>query len=297
MRGAVPLFLMCSGALMLSEERTFSYKKLFLKTIPRMVIAMVFWAMVYKIWNLYNVNEITLKSLWQAFKEVLLFKQEYHFYYMHIILLVYFFLPVTRAFVKNASKRDLEYFLGVWFVLAIVYPTLYAFYPFNLFGGMIPQWMINMTYASVGYGILGYYLRKYPAKMGINAVLSAVGYITVFFGTYLLSAKQGYLNETFFAGTSVGVVMLAAGVYGICMGAERIKSNKIKSVLASVSKASFCIYLVHVFFISLLGKYGITSYMNYPIVTLPLLTAAIFSLSYAVYFVISKIPVLNKWII
>ena len=44
------------------------------------------------------------------------------FYYLHILLLVYAFVPVARVFVRSASRRDLEYLLAVWFVTGILFP-------------------------------------------------------------------------------------------------------------------------------------------------------------------------------
>ncbi|MGI6197065.1 MAG: hypothetical protein ACOYIO_08330 [Eubacteriales bacterium] len=46
--------------------------------------------------------------------------------------------------------------------------------PFTLLSGMTPQYLINMTYASVGYGLLGWYLRAYPLPLTV-AVLAAGG--------------------------------------------------------------------------------------------------------------------------
>lgn len=64
-----------------------------------------------------------------------------------------------------------------------------------------------------------------------------------------------------------------------------------------MSKASFCIYLVHMFAVYLLEGLGITSYGGPPIITIPVISFAVIAISVAVYAVISRIPVLKKWII
>ena len=46
-RGAVPLFLLCSGALLLDAERTISARHLAAEH-PHMLLALFFWAAVYK---------------------------------------------------------------------------------------------------------------------------------------------------------------------------------------------------------------------------------------------------------
>lgn len=44
----------------------------------------------------------------------LLFRHEEHLYYLHIMLLVYFFLPVTRLIAARADQRLLEYYLAAY---------------------------------------------------------------------------------------------------------------------------------------------------------------------------------------
>lgn len=48
----VPVFIMCTGALMLGEKEI-SVKKIYTKYIPRFIVALVFWDSCYKIMNAY----------------------------------------------------------------------------------------------------------------------------------------------------------------------------------------------------------------------------------------------------
>ena len=45
-------------------------------------------------------------------KRTLLFQHEFHFYYLHILLVVYAFLPALRVFVRSATRWEMEYLLG-----------------------------------------------------------------------------------------------------------------------------------------------------------------------------------------
>ncbi len=296
-RAGVPLFLMCSGALLLNPEKKLDIKRLYTHNIPRILAAMFFWGMAYKVWHMIFGAGITVSGLIQALKELLVFNQEFHFYYLHIILLVYVFLPVTRCFVASAPKRLVEYALVIWFAFGILYPTVNSFWPFTLLSGMTPQYLINMTYASIGYGVFGWYLKKYPISVKISAAAAILGFLTVFFGTYFLSLRYMYLNELFFSGMTVGTFMLASGIYGLCVKMGDKLPEPATIVSRFMSKASFCIYLVHMFAVYLLEGLGITSYGGPPIITIPVISFAVIAISVAVYAVISRIPVLKKWII
>lgn len=94
-------------------------------------------------------------ALRQAALNLVLFHHKNHLYYLHIILLVYAVLPLTRRLVAAADRRLLNYALGIWFVLGCLAPTLKFFPPLSLVGGIPAQYPINLTWCAVGYGVLG----------------------------------------------------------------------------------------------------------------------------------------------
>ncbi len=294
-RASVPLFLMCSGALMLNPNKKLSLKKLYFHNIARILAAMLFWGFMYKVYHLLAGNNFTLNNLIYDVKRLLLFDQEFHFYYIHIILLVYVLLPITRLIAEKADKKLLLYTLFVWFLGGIIYPTAINYYPFNLLSGMTGQWLINMTYASVGYGLVGYYLTVYPLSFKKSLMIFIGGFLIVFLSTFGLSVKAGSLNEMFLQGTSVGVCIMAIGIFSL---ARYIKpGDKMKKCISYISDASFCIYLTHMFVLYIMEKFGVTAFILPSAVSIPLLAIATICVCTGVYTVISKIPVINKWII
>ena len=138
-----------------------------------------------------------MHDIFQAFKEVLLFKQEFHLYFLQIMVVVYVFLPVTRIITKHAAKKELKYALAVWFLLGIVYPTVKPFWPVTLLSGIPVQWMINMTYAAIGYGLLGYYLSQYLISLKWSILFLVVGFLGVDGGTVFMSMRTETCIKTF----------------------------------------------------------------------------------------------------
>ena len=181
-RASVPLFLMCTGVLFLAPEKELSGKKLWLRYILRIAVAMFFWALVYKFYHLAVSWNFTAESITGAVKEVLFFQHEDHLYYLHMVLLIYAFLPLLRLLTCHGDKRLLQYALGLWFALGIVYPTVQSYWPFTLLAGVPLQWMLNMSYAAMGYCLLGYYLKKYPLRRRWGALSLGLGLACVFGG-------------------------------------------------------------------------------------------------------------------
>lgn len=297
-RASVPIFFMCSGVLFLSMDKAFSTKKLFSKTLPRIIVAMLVWAMFYKTFHLMVGGSLTLAHLIQGLKEVLLFDQEFHLYYLQILVIVYLFLPISRVLTQNAAKKELQYLLLLWFAFGIIYPTVISFWPFTLLSGIPVQYKINMTYAAIGYGILGFYLKQYPLN---NSnwfwALSLGGFLFIFVGTYCISAKTGSLYTGFLEGMSLGVALLAAGIFGLGNSVTPPGNKFFRKSIAFISKASFGIFLTHVFFIYLLRLTGLSLSMLPTIISIPLSAAVIFTCSLLLYPILARMPIVNKWLI
>lgn len=294
-RAAVPLFLMCSGVLMLPPEKDLPLKKLFGRNLLRLLVSMWVWAMLYKVFYLLAGHTLTPAALWQSVKEVLVFNQEFHFYYIHIMLLVYLFLPVARVFLRQATRRELEYALLFWLAFGILYPTLLPYWPFRLITGFPLQYHINMTYAAIGYGLFGYYLSRYPLPRKTHLPLLLCGLAVVFGGTFAGSLRRGYLYEGFLQGMALGVCLMAAGIFSLFL--RHPGPSRWDGAVTFLSKASFCVYLVHVFFLRILPHFGLTAALLPKFFSIPLLAAAVLSCSLAVYWVLSRIPVVNRWLL
>ncbi len=298
-RAAVPLFLMCSGALLIPSEKNLTFKKLYTRNILRLAVSMLFWAMAYKTYHLLVTNSFSLPNLFFSFKEVLLFKQEFHLYYIHIMFLVYAFLPITRSFIHSASKTTLYYFLAVWFAVGILYPTLRIFWPMTLIGGIPAQYYLNMTYTSIGYGVLGYVLnsKKIAAKLG--AIMTVFGFLSVFLPTYFFSVKNGYLFEHFLEGMSVGVCIFACGIFVLGKKLSYIleKRQRFAVPFGYISKASFCIYLIHVFVIYVFERIGFVSTAFSTILSIPCISLCNLVICFLIYLPLSKLPLIRKWLI
>ena len=297
-RPSVPLFFMCSGALLLPAEKSLPLRRLWGRNILKIVVAMLFWAMFYKVFHLLASGALSGAALWQAVKEVLVFNQEFHFYFLHIILLVYAFLPVTRAFVQQADARLLRYALALWFALGILFPTLLPFWPFRLLNAIAGMWPIRQSFAAIGYGLLGYVLARRTPSYRIGALSALVGYLLIFVPTALLSWRNGSIETHFFEGMGVGACLLGAGLFTLLYRlGESLPAGRAAAAVTRLSKASFCIYLVHVVFLNVFEHFGLTA-ANYPaVLAVPVLAAANLLLSFLVWLILSRIPVVNRWLI
>lgn len=296
-RASVPIFFMVSGALMLDPGRQVSLKKLWTRSIPRLLAALFFWAFAYQVYRLLFVSQVGLtpEGLWMAVQNLFSFQHEFHLYFLHIILLVYALLPATRLIVAHGDKRTLQYLLAVWALLAILYPTLRSVWPAPAAKAALERYSLNLTYCAVGYGILGFYVRKYAVSAKKWALLALAGFLMVFGGVTFFTWRTGTLAEGALSGSSPGVALLAVGLCGAASALLRDRPAPRWALL--LSRASFCVYLVHVFFLYLFQRLGLTALAGPPVLFVPLTAAAMLAGSLAVWLVLSRIPGVRRWLI
>lgn len=293
-RPAVPLFFMCSGALMLCRD--IPPKRLLTHNLSRIVCAMLVWAFAYRLAGLAEGGGLTPAGVWDAVKRTLLLQHESHFYYLHILLLVYAFVPVVRTFVRSASRRELSYLLTFWFITGILFPLLRYFWPFRLVG-QIDQWYrMNMAYSAIGYGVLGHYLRQYGAELRRGWYWSALagGFAVTFGGCAALSLKNGALNEIFLEGMSPGPMLMAFGLFGLILSRG---GRRPAGPVGRLSRASFCIYLVHIYFLRLFQQFGLSGGASPSVLTVPAVAALMAVCGWLVWEILHRIPVVNAYLV
>lgn len=121
------------------------------------------------------------------------------------------------------------------------------------------------------------------------------GLAVSFGGTWGLSLLRGQLYLGFLQGNAPGVCLEAAGLYGWCV--SRFSGGAGPRWSKTVSQASFCVYLVHLFFLEELVSRGFSAGAYSPVWAVPALTAAVFAVSLGVWLILRRIPVVNRWLI
>ena len=215
-RFAVPLFFLCSGALLLGDARKVTTRHVWTRSIPHMLAALFFWALLYRLVPVLRQGTMEKTELLRAISDVFCWRHEQHLYYLHILLLVYAALPVTRAFAAKADEKTVRYALALWGITGVFFPTLRALGLFSRIEGIPKQWALNLAWASIGCTVLGWFLRKRPMRVGASIGCFVSGFFLCFAGTALLSMKAGKLSLQLLEGLSPGAVLMAAGLFCLC---------------------------------------------------------------------------------
>jgi len=292
-RFGVPAFVMVTGALLLSRD--YEIGSFLKKRLSRVVVPFLFWSLVYVWYSWYN-EEITFGGdAWANTRQVLhLLKtgSSYHLWYVYMLIGLYFFIPVIGKFVRNASEKEIIYFLVVWFaVMLITQPYLSRYNP-----------SVDMHYFAgfAGYLVLGHYLAyknfniKHLRMWMLLLFLFSITVIAI--GSRLLISYSIYPGTMLYEPVSPAVVLLAISVFMMV----KLTVPKVPPVIIRIrdfaGKYNYGIYLAHALVLYFLDDpFGISYKLGMPILSIPLTALICFLISLALVWIVNKTP-FGKWV-
>lgn len=277
MRPSVPLFAMMTGLLLLPVKG--SATDFYRKRIPRVLIPMVLWSVVYHLipWftgvigldksiitTFFPFEANPSQQLSDALSNIAMIPFDFnnyttHMWYLYMLIGLYLFMPFFSAWIEKNDKSLVKTYIILWgaslllpYLTQLVSPFLFGRCYWNDFGTL--HYFAGFT----GYLLLGHLMAKgNPIAsrkiIAVGAMLYFAGYIITYMGYSTTAAQYSYAEapeklELFWQFCSPNVVLMALGVFMIV---QRIKitSPRLQSILASTTKCSFGAYLMHYIFI------------------------------------------------
>lgn len=283
-RGAVPLFFMVTGALLLSREHTVSSTW---KRIWRMLVPLFVWSLVFLVWNNgYRAAEPN----WIL--SIISRPAAGHLWYLYSLIPAYVFLPVLSSFFLQAKPSMQWLVIAGWFAAGSIIPTVNY-----LFQAPVLGLDREFFYIYPGYMLLGALLwsrkKVTRSQVVLATLLFALGVAATGIGTYISSLGKSGLNETLYQYYSSTVVIGAAGAFVVIAALFDWFGSASKFVAGFVSafgKASFGIYLVHPLFIWMLEMRGYDYKFTNPWIAIPVLMVVVVTASWIVTEVLRRIP-------
>ena len=296
----VPLFFVSTGAIMLQKDRIYDYKKIIRRYIPRFVAALVFFSLCfglvdYIFMDRYNtINEL----IW----DVLTVKVEQGLWFMNAIICIYLMLPIIKKFVDNASQKEKEYYLIIWFACSML-----EFLGSTERFSFVTVYTHDLEYVSLflhytGYLILGNYLicsefsNRRVLFWTVISCLSGM-YIIYDFHQDCINGTLAVLGYTVMNYCSPFNIIIVATCIMLAQKAQLLLNDTMKRFLTKLSGLTLGIYLVHLGIIRLMERYMSLSFAGAYILKMLVVAALLYIISAVVAALIKKVPVLGKYII
>lgn len=287
-RFSVPVFVMLSGALLLSKE--YGIGVFMKKRLMRLLVPFLFWSLIYTLKSLWESSDagtnLAASSIIQTIITQYRDGSSIHFWYIYMIVGLYLFVPIIGKWARNCTEKEMLYFLGIWiFTLFFGQPFLEIFKPH-----------IDLTYFSgfLGYLVLGYYLRvktfKNRQQQNLIAWLClSTGALSTIFGTYFLHYFYDEYSNQFYECLTPNIALYSSGLF-LLFKDKDISEKFFVKVRDFICKYSYGIFLVHVLVFFQLIDYGIDWQFINPIIGIPFTILLTLSISSVIIFVIHKLP-------
>lgn len=296
-RPAVPLFLMISGALLLTRYADHPIREFFKKKFFKILVPLVLWSIIYLFFSTYYLHD-SVGNYQTIIKNLLGGGVYFHLGFFYYLIALYLTVPFLAPLLDGHEKQ-IKYFLIIWFVFTSIASLL------------MPLLNINLGFATELFtGFLGIFILGYALHLNIFSfldkikiawliILSFIIIALTLSGTYWLSLKSGTLDETFFTYISPNIVILSL-IYFLMI--KKIdwkilleKFSHLKIFVKNLSEASFGIYLIHPMTMAVLYQYfGAPQKMHLnPIILIPFLVLIVLIVSWAIIALIKKLPVLK----
>lgn len=296
-RFCVPVFVMISGVFFLNPNKEISLGVLLKKYVLRIVIAFLIWSFLYAFTKFFMDLIWGEGPQWSGLiKRIIV--GHYHLWFLYMIVGLYLIVPFLKKI--TAYKYLTEFYLILWLVFSIIIPTAQSISLFSKISVITDKMQLNFVVGYSGYFILGYYLNNYKLNCRIEIlayVLGVSGILATILLTRHLSLIKGEPIGTYYGYLKLNVMFVAIAVF-ITFKQKISKykfSKKSKAFITTISAYSFGMYLVHDFFNVLFLKFGFSTMLFNPILSVPLISLAVFLGSLCAIYVLSKIPIIGKY--
>lgn len=295
-RACVPLLFMVSGYLLLGKQETIS--QFYSSRIKKVVVPFIAWSAIYLIWQNGYGNYTFVNAVKTILLSISLGPAYYHFWFLYALLLIYLFVPLLRIIIQFADNKLLWYGAVLWLVFSPIQDTVE-----NLLGF---EFAVKLGFFTeyIGFFYLGYLLgrRQYSRReisLALLTFIATVAYTAYY--TYTATAAFGDYNDFYLHYLRLNIVLmsLSAFIWLKALGEKLSAAPQSLSVrlIQGLATTSFGIYLIHAMMLSFLrrGAFGfeISALSGPAVLYAPLVTVLAFAVSWAIVFILQKIPYLR----
>lgn len=297
-RFGVPVFVMISGALFLNKEYHLDLKRLYKHNILRLVILYIVWSCLYGIYDIagYHGGNPDYKDI---IRECLYGR--YHLWFLPMLAGIYVLLPILKSWVEHAERKNIEYFLLLFFVLQIGSSTLRALTVTDELHMLLELTEVEMACSYIGYFIWGYYL----AHVGISDRLGKVFYLlalpacicNVVLGNSL-AKRAGYAVGEIYDSFGLFTFIIATALFwsAVRLGSKISFGRRTQGIVKEISACTLGVYVMHIGLMEISFQKGIHSMLLPNVLGIPLYALACFLLCTAAAAVLRRIPLIGKYI-
>ena len=302
-RMAVPLFMIVSAFLLapMKEGQTTwqFYRQRFIRIVPPFFIFMILYSTLPMLWGQLN-EETSLKDLSRIFLNFPTLAG--HLWFMYPLISLYLFIPIISPWLKKATAKEERFFIGL-FLLSTCIPYLNRWCG-EVWGQCFWNEYHMLWYFSgyLGYLVLAHYIHVHltwnrSKRLTVGIISMVAGAILTIYSFYDQAIPGEILPtpeiEIGWAFCTINCVLLTAGTFLLF---TCINSQKAPRLITEISKLSYGMYLMHIFWLGLWATVFKHTLALPTVAAIPCIAVSTFICCFVTAKIISFIPG-SKWII
>ncbi|AGH81832.1 hypothetical protein PCNPT3_09470 [Psychromonas sp. CNPT3] len=285
-RWAVPLFIMLSGALLLSSSKPFNAHYYLKNRLLKVVVPFLGWTLIYALVSAFmstgSFVENATSLIMNAPKE----PTWYHLWFFYDFIPLYFVIPFLAPILKKLTPEHIQLLVVVFFLLFLMH--------FLKVQSFLQQNLILYS----GYLILGWYLfnRDNCPQLKYWLIAGLTMLLLNFFGSWFLAMENGAYSSFFMGYKSLNTLLISAMLFVLAQSYADKITGKMRAFIKIISKYSLGIYLIHPLLLIPVRELTNGVYAIFPNnwIAIPVITFCVLLLSLCCIILCSKIPFVRR---
>ncbi|MBY5991387.1 acyltransferase [Ferrimonas balearica] len=285
-RWAVPVFMMISGALLLSDTRPFDNRHYLQRRLGKVVVPFVGWTLLYAAVGGFSAGQ------WQGAETLAILQASpnepvwYHLWFFYDFIPLYFVIPLLAPLLHRMEPERVKLLIAAWMVLTLM----------HLLKVETPLRQNILLYS--GYLVLGWFLfnRDNRPQLKIWLVVGLGSALMNIVGSWYAAEAKGAYSSLFMGYKSLNTVLIGAMLFVVAQCyADRI-SGAARKVIVSISTYSLGIYLVHPLLLIPIRNLdnGVYQWFGHTLLAIPAITLGTLLVAWALTALLAKIPLINR---
>lgn len=297
-RFSIPLFAMISGTVFLNPERNETLKDIWLQRILRVLFIYFLWSYLYYvyqslfIWHFDCFHQGIVRTLTGIAYAT------NHLWYLGMLVGLYALTPVLKTWLAKATKKEVEYFLLLFFVFVIMQTTVTNLLESSLVDKFAVTFAFFDISGYVGYYVLGFYFTHFEIsnKMVKGIYMSIpIDIVVNIMVSVNMSEEKGFYSPGIYDSFGLFTFLEVSALF-LAISRYKMHTNEKKAkVLSNISKDTFGVYLVHVMIINFVVNDNMPKAFSKSVFILPI-SLAVFLISLIISALLRRLPYIGKYI-
>lgn len=252
-RWAVPVFILISGALLLSDRRPFEFGHYVQRRLGKVVVPFIVWSLFYALLSGLDAQGFHQDTAMETLSNSPHHATYYHLGFFYYFIPLYFVIPflqwLNNKMDENQEQKVWSLFVGLWLLTT----TLFLLHIDGPWSSQI--WLYT------GYLPLGYLLFKKVTitrfTVAISILLGCASiYLTIHSVVDLSAVKGHYSVGRWLSYKTLNVVLAASMIFMVGRALAPKLSEGAQRWVSFISQHSLGIYLLHPIFLWPMKAYG-----------------------------------------